>query len=319
VGQIALAVALVSLAIVQGKSWGWINPKTALAAGAGLTLFLLFVSADFRSRTPLVDWSLFRSKNFRFSNYATFVFSAAFSAVFLGNVLFLKEVWHYSTMEIGLAMTVGPLCVIPSALLTGKYAGKHGHAKPLLVGGLLYAASGVIRLATLKSDPDFLLLWLPTAILTGFGVGMIFPSLSSSATFDLPPTRYSIGSGLNNSIRQLGGVFGIAFAVLCVGSESAHAATAFTALYSGLTTAAVITALLGAFVRTAPLQERSPSLAVFRNSVDTRLGPGDVIHSMNHVPIQSVEATEVRCRAIEAGGRCRLTDRAAGPDPISRL
>ena len=85
--------------------------------------------------------------------------------MFLGNVLFLKELWHYSTMEIGLAMTMGPLSVIPSALLTGKYAGKHGHAKPLLVGGLLYAASGVIRLATLKSDPEFLLLWLPTAIL----------------------------------------------------------------------------------------------------------------------------------------------------------
>jgi MFS family permease len=78
VGQIALAVALVSLAIVQGKSWGWINPKTLLAAGAGLTLFLLFVSTDFRSRAPLVDWSLFRSKNFRFSNGATFVFNAAF-------------------------------------------------------------------------------------------------------------------------------------------------------------------------------------------------------------------------------------------------
>jgi len=273
VGQIALAVALVSLAIVQGKSWGWINPKTILAAGAGLTLLLLFVRADFRSRTPLVDWSLFRSKNFRFSNYATFVFSAAFSAMFLGNVLFLKQLWHYSTMEIGLAMTVGPLCVIPSAVLTGKYAGKHGHAKPLLVGGLLYAASGALRLANLKSAPDFLLLWLTIAILSGVGVGMIFPSLSSSTTFDLPPTGYSIGSGVNNSIRHLGSVFGIAFAVLCVGSESAHAATAFTALYSGLTAAAVITALLGAFVRTAPVQERSPSQAVVRDSVDTGLRP----------------------------------------------
>ena len=40
-------------------------------------------------------------------------------------------------MKIGLAMTVGPLCVIPSAILTGNYAGKHGHAKPLLVGGLV--------------------------------------------------------------------------------------------------------------------------------------------------------------------------------------
>ena len=269
VWQIALSVALVSLAIVQGKSWGWISPKTLLASGGGLALLFLFVSADFRSRTPLVDWSLFQSKNFRLSNCATFIFTAAFSAMFLGNVLFLKELWRYSTMEIGFAMTVGPICVIPSALLTGKYAGKRGHAKPLLVGGLLYAASGVIRFATLKSNPDFLLLWVPTAVLSGVGLGMIFPSLSSSATFDLPPTRYSIGSGVNNSIRQLGSVFGIAFAVLCVGTESPNAVPGFTALYSGLTAAAVITALLGAFVRTAPEQKRSPSLAAVWNSVET--------------------------------------------------
>ena len=199
--------------------------------------------------------------------------------MFLGNVLFLKELWHYSTMEIGLAMTIGPLCVIPSALLTGKYAGKHGHAKPLLVGGLLYAASGVIRLATLKSDPEFLLLWLPTAILSGVGLGMIFPSLSSSATFDLPPTRYSIGSGVNNSIRQLGSVFGIAFAVFCVGAESANAVPGFTALYSGLTTAAVITALLGAFVRTATVQKRTPSPAVVSELCDTSIRAKSLVQS----------------------------------------
>ncbi len=262
VGQIAFAVALVSLAIVQGKAWGWIDAKTLFSASAGLALFLLFVRADLRSQEPLADWSLFRSENFRLSNGATFVFSAAFSAMFLGNVLFLKELWHYSTLGIGLAMTVGPLCVIPSALLAGKYAGKHGHSAPLLAGGLLYATSGVIRLATLGFQPDFLRLWLPTAILSGVSLGMIFPSLSSSATFDLPPTRYSIGSGLNNSVRQLGSVFGIAFAVLCVGSESAHATTQFTTLYSGLTTAAVITALLGAFVRTAPAPEPRPVLAM---------------------------------------------------------
>ena len=88
----------------------------------------------------------------------------------------------------------------------------------------------------------------------------------------------SIGSGVNNSIRQLGSVFGIAFAVLRVGTESANAVPGFTALYSGLTTAAVITALLGAFVRTAPEQKRSLSVVV-RDSVETGLRANSVVHS----------------------------------------
>ena len=94
---------------------------------------------------------------------------------------------------------------------------------------------------------------------------MISPSLSSSATFALTPSRYSIDSGVTNSIRQLGSVFGIAFAVLYVGSESTLAATAFTVLYSGLTTAAVITVLLGAFVRKLPCKSGVPPEQWFRN------------------------------------------------------
>jgi hypothetical protein len=88
-----------------------------------------------------------------------------------------------------------------------------------------------------------------------------------------------MGRHVNNSIRQLGSVFRIAFAVLCVGTENANAVPGFTALYSGLTTAAVITALLGAFVRTAPVQKRSPSLAGVSELCDTSIRAKSVVQS----------------------------------------
>jgi len=108
----------------------------------------------------------------------------------LGDVLFLKELWHYSTMEIGLAMTVAPLRN-SSALLTGKYGGKHGHAKALLIGGLLYAASGVIRLLP-GIQPRLSSPLVPDCILTGVGLDDS-PEPEFVGDFDLPPARYSIG------------------------------------------------------------------------------------------------------------------------------
>jgi MFS family permease len=176
-----------------------------------------------------------------------------------------------------LSWVLNAYTIVVGAMLipAGAYADKFGRKRIFLTGVPIFTAGsllcgispgGLIRLVTLESDSNFLLLWLPSAILSGVGIGMIFPSLSSSATFNLPPNRYSIGSGVNNSIRQLGSVFGIAFAVLCVGSESTHSTTAFADLYSGLIIAAVITALLGAFVRTAPVQERGPSLNVVSGS-----------------------------------------------------
>ncbi len=250
----AIAVALVSLALVESKSWGLISYSTLGAAASGLIVFVIFVFVDAKNSVPLIDRSLFKSKNFKLANSATFIFSIAFSAMFLGSVFFLKEIWNYSTLETGLAMTVGPLAVVPSALLTGRYAGTRGHSRPLIWGGILYAAASLIRIFTLDWPPDFWLLWVPSALLTGVGLGMIIPSLSSSATFDLLPKRYSVGSGINNSIRQVGSVFGVVFAVVCLSAKlgSANKTSSFAFLFSGLVIASLMTALLGAFVKTAP-------------------------------------------------------------------
>jgi MFS family permease len=251
------SVALVSLAIVETKEWGWSSPSVLASAVAGIGIFSFFLIRNARSPLPIVDTTLFKSRNFVFANYSTFVFSAAFSSMFLSSVLFLKNIWQYNTVEVGLAMTVGPLCVIPTAIFTGKYAGRYGHARPLFIGGVLYCLAGMFRALTFDAEPSFLLLWLPAAVMSGMGVGMILPSLSSAATFDLLPNRYAAGSGVNNSIRQLGSVIGIALTVVCVGTETKEGLGSFTLLFWGLTVAGALTALLGVNVRTG---QRSPAV-----------------------------------------------------------
>jgi MFS family permease len=71
-----------------------------------------------------------------------------------------------------------------------------------------------------ETGPDLWGTWLPSAILTGIGVGMAMPSLSSAAVRSLPQNRYAVGSAVNQTIRTIGSVFGVALAIALLGDLS---------------------------------------------------------------------------------------------------
>src|SRR5262249_49364370 len=127
---VLLAIAspgLLALGIIGAGAWGPTSGKTlASLAGSVLSLALLILEAS-RSRSPVLDLTLFREKNYRVANWASLLFTAAFSAMFFGLILFLTQVWHYSIWRAGLAMTPGPLTVIPFALVAGRVAARRGH------------------------------------------------------------------------------------------------------------------------------------------------------------------------------------------------
>ncbi|MCH3819788.1 hypothetical protein LZB59_09975, partial [Campylobacter jejuni] len=80
---------------------------------------------------------------------------------------YMTGVWHYSLPKAGLAVTPGPLLVMPTAIITGKLAARLGH-RPFLVGGsLVYAASGLWFLLVPGAEPAYLAHWLPGLILSG--------------------------------------------------------------------------------------------------------------------------------------------------------
>src|SRR5215510_4142077 len=102
-----VSVGLIALGLVKGREWN-VTPVVGCLA-AGFALLAWFISRSRNVSAPALDLSLFRALSFRYANAATLVFGAAFSAMFLGGVLFLTSVWGYGTERAGLAMTPGPL------------------------------------------------------------------------------------------------------------------------------------------------------------------------------------------------------------------
>ena len=228
VGLLTVGLASAAYGIVQTDDWGWISGRFFVVELFAVTLVALFVRRSARVSNPVLDLTLFEARSFRWANAAMLVFAVGFSAMFLGNVLFLTGVWHYSILRAGMAISVGPLIVAVTAPLFGKLAGRIGQRRLLIPGGLIWALGGLLSIQRMTLQPDYVGHYLPSAILGGLGVALCLPQLSSAAVQGLPPQEFGSGSAVTQSIRNLGSTLGVAAAVaLTAGLTADDALDAF--------------------------------------------------------------------------------------------
>jgi MFS family permease len=246
-----VGVGALALAIVQSGSPNWSRTELIVAAATGAVALIGFVGWARTAPLPLVDLRLFAHRTYTFVNLATLAFGAAFSMMFFAFFFYMTEVWHYTLPQAGLAITPGPLLVIPCAVISGRLAARLGH-RPFLVGGaLIYAAAGLWFLLVPGPQPAYLAQWLPGLLMSGIGVGLVLPSLSAAAVNRLPAHQYAVGSAVNQATRQIGSVMGVAVTVLLLGhSGLTHAS--FMPLYACHVGLALLTALLCLPVNTRP-------------------------------------------------------------------
>jgi EmrB/QacA subfamily drug resistance transporter len=207
---LAGAVALLSLAIVEGPAWGWSSARVVAALLAAATLTPAFIARSARHRAPMFELSLFRVRSFSVANAGGFVFAAGFYALLLCNVLFLTGVWHYSILHAGLALTPGPIMAALAAPIGGRLSDRYGQRVVAVPGGLLFATGVLVFLAVTGTQPAYATHFLPGMLLTGTGVGLSFSGFGSAAVAELPRNRFATGSAISATSRQIGAVIGIA-------------------------------------------------------------------------------------------------------------
>ncbi len=246
-----LAVGAITLAIVESDAPGWTGVELAVTGATGVMAGAAFVAWARKAKAPLVDLTLFQHRTYRFVNLATLAFGTAFSMMFLTFFFYMMNVWHYSLPQAGLAVTPGPLLVMPTAIVTGRLATRLGHRRFLVGGAVLYACSSAWFLAVPSADPHYLTQWLPGLVLSGVAVGLVLPSLSAAAVSRLPAAHYAVGSAVNQATRQIGSVLGVALTVALLGHASVQRGD-FDTVYLLHGTLALLTGLLCLPVDTKP-------------------------------------------------------------------
>ena len=202
------AVGLLALGLAQGPEWSWDVRVIGSLAGA-VVLGAALVVRSRRHAAPVLALDLLGSPHFAVASLATLVFFAGFGGLLLSNVLFLTEVWGYSSLQAGLAFAPGPMLAAISAALTGRLANRVGPATLAAPGGLLFALGTVVYLG-LGPEPDWLRSYLPGTVMTGIGVGLCLPSLTSSALLAVPGPSLATAVATTTAFRQIGAALGVA-------------------------------------------------------------------------------------------------------------
>lgn len=244
---IAGGVAALTYGVVQIEEVGLVATAVWGPALAGIGLLLGYAVWARGRKAAAIDMTLFADRTYALVTVASFVFGIAFSMMFLSSFLFLLGIWGYSQGLTGLAVTPGPLVVIAVAITSGRVVGRVGHRAVLVTGGLLYATAQAWVASHVTDTPAYLTLWFPMQIVGGIAVGLLLVGLSGAAVAHLPPARFGVGGAVNNAVRQLGGVFGTALAVVLAGQTGAGI-DAFRTVFQCLAAIGLVVAALCLFL-----------------------------------------------------------------------
>jgi MFS family permease len=95
------------------------------------------------------------------------------------------------------------------APLAGGLADRYGN-RPFMVVGMVMQAVGLGWVALIAS-PSVGYLQLGIALtVAGAGTSLCFPTVANCVMGSVPPQEAGVASGTNSSLRELGGVFGVA-------------------------------------------------------------------------------------------------------------
>jgi DHA2 family multidrug resistance protein len=212
IGLLGLAVFLgaAEYTLEEGPSNEWFaSGEVTLWALVSLAGGALFFWRAFTAAHPIVDLKPFRSPTFAIGAALGFILGLSlFSSVFL-TPLFLGSVRGYSALQIGHTMFVQGAVMFVTAPIIGRLGRTLPDTRPLgFLGFVLVALSCWVQ-AHLTAESAFWELAWPQ-VLRALGLMMTFSSVMQPALQSLPPQQVHAGAGLFNTMRNLGGAFGIA-------------------------------------------------------------------------------------------------------------
>jgi EmrB/QacA subfamily drug resistance transporter len=211
----ALGLAGVTYALTALPDHG-LDRVTVVTAAVGLGALATFVITERRSRHPMLPTGLFASRVFSVINVVTFAIYAALSGTFLFLVLFLQVVSGWPALRAGAAAL--PLSVVMLLLASrfGALATRIG-ARPLMIGGPLIAAAGLVLLSRSPDHPSYVLNVLPGVTLLGLGLAMTVAPLTGTVLAAAPDELAGTASGVNNAVARTAGLMAVAALPVIVG------------------------------------------------------------------------------------------------------
>jgi len=208
--------------LVRGNLAGWGSVEVVAALAAGALLLAAFVAWELRARAPMLPMRYFRSRAFSAGNASIFF---AMGSLFCG-VFFLAQFMQTGLgsgpLEAGLRLLPWTGTLFFVAPIAGALVDRFGE-RPFLVAGPLLQATGMAWIAVIADAGMAYGEMIAPLIIAGAGISMTFPAAQNSVVSSVPPEAIGKAAGTNSTMRELGGVFGIALSVAVFAGAGSYA------------------------------------------------------------------------------------------------
>ena len=202
--------------IQNASSNGWASPSTWGFIVVGVIVLIGFGLFELRSTHPSIDLSLFKIRSFSVPLTGVSLAFAAMQGTLLFLTFFFQIVRGWSPLQAGLLVLPFAAGQLLGAPRSAKMVQRFG-ARTVITGGLLFALAGMIGFALVTpSTPVWVLVLI--GLVFGFGLGNTIAPSTTRMTLATPPERSGAGSAVQNTVRQVGAVFGVAILSSVVGT-----------------------------------------------------------------------------------------------------
>ncbi len=208
ISSVQVMGGLVGFALVVEKLGSPHPPYAVIAVVAIGTVALLtaFVHRQFNLRNPLIDFTLFRNRDFALGVVTAIVAALAIAGTELAITQRLQLVLNYSPLQAALYILPGPLAALAGGPLAGLTLRRIGAVRAM-GGALLLAGTGAT--GYLVCYDSGVALQLACFAINGLGLGAAMAAASNAVMNHAPSGREGMAASIEEVSYELGGTIGI--------------------------------------------------------------------------------------------------------------
>lgn len=207
---VTAGLALAVFAVVRAPEAGWASTQTLLELGASAALLALFFVIQKTVREPLMPLGIWRIPRLGTANLAMTLLGAAWIPMWYFLNLYLQQVLGYGAFASGAALLpMTGLLMVFMTTITARLLGRFG-AKPMIGGGLLVLAAGLLWLSAVEPTGTFVVDVLPASLVAALGMSLAYIPAMMTALSGAPQEQAGLASGIVNTTYQVGSALGLA-------------------------------------------------------------------------------------------------------------
>lgn len=205
-----LTLFSLTLALVQGSTWGWTSDKILCLFSGFVVSLSLFIWRESRTSDPMIRLDLFKYRHFTGAVVVTVLSGIFFVGMMVLMPSFFTKVQGHTELTAALMITPASIMVFLLSPISGLLLKKVG-SRLLIATGLFFLAAGYVGISIM--NPDLYWQFAISCVLIGAGYGIIIGPITVLSAGDFTGELLTASQSVTGVFRQIGTVLAVAIFV----------------------------------------------------------------------------------------------------------